>query len=47
MNKANTGIAFYVDDLEKTYTELSSRGIEFTTKPKKTEYGNYAMFKDS
>jgi len=46
LEQGNTGIAFYVDDLEKTFTELSSRGVEFTTKPKKTEYGHYAMFKD-
>jgi predicted enzyme related to lactoylglutathione lyase len=44
--KGNTGIAFYVDDLDKTYMEMSSKGVEFTTKPKKTEWGSYAMFKD-
>jgi predicted enzyme related to lactoylglutathione lyase len=44
--KGNTGIGFYVDDLDKTYMEMSSKGVEFTTKPKKTEWGSYAMFKD-
>jgi predicted enzyme related to lactoylglutathione lyase len=46
LEKGNTGIAFYVDDLDKTYEELSSNGVEFTTKPKKTEWGSYAMFND-
>ena len=44
--KGNTGIAFLVNDLDKTYKELSGNGVEFTTKPKKTEWGTYAMFKD-
>ena len=46
LEKGNTGIAFCVDDLEGTYREMSSKGVEFTTKPKKTEWGTYAMFKD-
>ncbi len=46
IEKGNTGIAFQVDDLDKTYKEMSSKGVEFTTKPKKTEWGTYAMFKD-
>ena len=44
--KGNTGIAFCVDELDKTYREMSAKGVEFTTKPKKTEWGTYAMFKD-
>jgi len=46
LEKDNTGIAFCVDDLDKTYREMSGKGVEFTTKPKKTEWGSYAMFKD-
>ena len=46
LEKGNTGIAFHVDDLDKTYKEMSGKGVEFTTKPKKTEWGSYAMFKD-
>jgi catechol 2,3-dioxygenase-like lactoylglutathione lyase family enzyme len=46
LEQGNTGIAFYVDDLEKTFTELSGKGVEFTAKPKKTEWGSYAMFRD-
>jgi uncharacterized glyoxalase superfamily protein PhnB len=25
---------------------LSGKGVEFTTKPKKTQWGSHAMFKD-
>jgi predicted enzyme related to lactoylglutathione lyase len=46
LEKGNTGIAFCVDDLDRTYREMSGKGVEFTTEPKKTEWGTYAMFKD-
>lgn len=46
LEQGNTGIAFFVDDLDETYREMSGKGVEFTTKPKKTEWGTYAMFKD-
>lgn len=46
LEQGNTGIAFYVDDLDKTYSEMSGKGVEFTTIPKKTEWGSFAMFKD-
>jgi len=46
LEQGNTGIAFYVDDLDKAYNEMKTKGVEFTTKPKKTEWGSYAMFKD-
>jgi lactoylglutathione lyase len=46
LEKGNTGICFHVDDLDKTYKELSSKGVEFTVKPTKEEWGTYAMFKD-
>jgi len=42
----NTGIAFRVNDLDSTYNEFSKKGVEFTVKPKKEEWGTYAMFKD-
>jgi predicted enzyme related to lactoylglutathione lyase len=35
-----------VDDVEKTYRELSERGVEFTQPPKKEEWGTSAIFKD-
>lgn len=46
LEQGNTGIALSVDDLDKAYKEMSDKGVEFTTKPKKTEWGYYAMFKD-
>jgi len=46
LEQGNTGIAFSVDDLDKTYKEMSVKGVEFTAKPTKAEWGTYAMFKD-
>jgi lactoylglutathione lyase len=46
LEKGNTGIAFSVDDLDKTYEEMSGKGVEFTVKPTKEDWGYYAMFKD-
>jgi catechol 2,3-dioxygenase-like lactoylglutathione lyase family enzyme len=46
LEPGNTGIAFRVDDLDETYKELSGRGVEFTRKPTKAEWGTFAMFKD-
>ncbi len=44
--EGNTGILFRVDDLNKTYEELTKKGVEFTKKPKDDGWGPYAMFKD-
>jgi catechol 2,3-dioxygenase-like lactoylglutathione lyase family enzyme len=46
LEQGNTGIAFRVDDLDKSYQEMSAKGVEFTVKPTKEEWGSYAMFKD-
>ena len=46
LEQGNTGIAFRVDDLDKTYKEMTGKGVEFTVKPTKEEWGTYAMFKD-
>jgi catechol 2,3-dioxygenase-like lactoylglutathione lyase family enzyme len=46
LEKGNTGIGFRVDDLDKTYQEMTTKGVEFTAKPTKEEWGSYAMFKD-
>lgn len=35
-----------VDDVEKTYRELSERGVEFVQPPKKEPWGTSAIFKD-
>ncbi len=46
LEQGNTGIAFRVDDLDKAYKEMSEKGVEFTRKPTKKEWGSTAMFKD-
>lgn len=46
LEQGNTGIALSVDDLDKAYEEMSAKGVEFTKKPLKTEWGTFAMFKD-
>jgi predicted enzyme related to lactoylglutathione lyase len=39
-------LSFGVDDVDKTYRELSERGVEFTQPPTKEPWGSYAIFKD-
>ena len=46
LEPGNTGIAFRVNNLDETYSELTKKGVEFTVKPTKEEWGSYAMFKD-
>jgi len=42
-----TGICFAVDDIQKTFEELTSRGVEFTRKPWQEAPGLWlARFKD-
>ena len=36
-----------VDDIETTYNELASRGVEFTGPPQKQPWGTFVMMKDS
>ena len=38
--------SFACDNVEKTYEELSARGVEFVSPPKKEPWGTYAVFKD-
>ena len=38
--------AFACDNVERTYEELSARGVEFTGPPKKEPWGTFATFKD-
>jgi lactoylglutathione lyase len=46
LEKGNTGISFLVDDLDKTYEELSKKGVKFTVKPVDKGWGKFAMMKD-
>jgi predicted enzyme related to lactoylglutathione lyase len=39
-------ISFEVDDVERTYRELSERGVVFEQPPQKEEWGTSAIFKD-
>ncbi|MFL5575155.1 MAG: VOC family protein [Gemmatimonadaceae bacterium] len=39
-------VTFRADDVEKTYEELSARGVEFTGPPRRAEWGTAAIFRD-
>jgi catechol 2,3-dioxygenase-like lactoylglutathione lyase family enzyme len=39
-------MAFTADDVQKTYEELSARGVEFVQPPKTEHWGTSAIFKD-
>jgi len=41
-----SGVSFIADNVEKTYAELSARGVEFTGPPNKADWGTSAIFKD-
>ena len=41
-----SNIAFFTDDMEKTYQTLAARGVEFQQPPKKESWGTSAIFKD-
>jgi predicted enzyme related to lactoylglutathione lyase len=38
--------AFECDDVEKTYEQLTARGVEFKSPPEKQPWGTFAIFKD-
>jgi predicted enzyme related to lactoylglutathione lyase len=44
---AMMNMSYICNDIEKTYEELTSRGVEFEGPPQKQPWGTYAMFKDS
>jgi catechol 2,3-dioxygenase-like lactoylglutathione lyase family enzyme len=39
-------ITFWTDEVEQTVRELESKGVEFVAKPKKSDWGTAAIFKD-
>jgi uncharacterized glyoxalase superfamily protein PhnB len=39
-------VVFVSDDVEKTYNELSARGVEFQQPPVKASWGTSSVFKD-
>ena len=42
-----TGISFDCDDVQKTFEELSAKGVEFAKPPKAESWGVAAIMKDS
>jgi lactoylglutathione lyase len=46
IEKGNTGVVFRVDNLDKAYKELSSKGVKFEKKPIDEGWGPYALMKD-
>lgn len=43
---AMSNVTFMTDDVEKTYQELSARGVEFTRTPESQPWGTFAIFQD-
>jgi len=41
-----SNVTFMSDNVEKTYAEMSARGVEFQRPPKKEQWGTSAMFQD-
>lgn len=41
-----TNVILVCDDMQKTYEELSAKGVEFTAKPERMPWGWWASFKD-
>ncbi len=46
LEPGNTGIAFSSDDVDRTYSELLSKGVEFSKKPGDDGFGKYAVIRD-
>jgi predicted enzyme related to lactoylglutathione lyase len=40
-------MAYLAPDIQKTYEELSAKGVEFVKPPTPQAWGTYALFKDS
>lgn len=41
-----SGISLYCDNIQRTYDELSARGVEFAGPPKKEPWGTFVILKD-
>jgi len=42
-----TGLSFECDDVQKTYDELTAKGVEFAKPPQAQPWGMFAILKDS
>jgi catechol 2,3-dioxygenase-like lactoylglutathione lyase family enzyme len=40
------GFSFWTDNVQKTYEQMSAKGVEFLQTPKKESWGTSAIFKD-
>ena len=40
-------VAFWADDVKKTYEDLKAKGVEFMGEPQTAEWGSSAIFQDS
>jgi predicted enzyme related to lactoylglutathione lyase len=41
------GMSFWTDNVQKTYEEMTSKGVEFLQPPKKESWGTSSIFKDA
>ncbi len=46
LEPGNTGISFTVDNLDKSYKEMTKKGVKFTKAPRDEGWGKYAMIRD-
>ncbi|MDA4128211.1 MAG: VOC family protein [Thaumarchaeota archaeon] len=46
LEPGNTGISFYMDDVAKEAAELEKKGVKFSRKVTKKEWGTSAMIED-
>ncbi len=44
---AFTGVSFVSDNVQKTYEDLTSKGVEFVKPPKTEHWGTSSIFKDA
>src|SRR5262249_52756168 len=42
-----SNVMFYSDDVERSYQELSARGVTFHTKPVQMHFGWWSVFEDN
>ena len=47
LEPGNTGIGFEVDSVDKTYKQLTKKGVKFTKAPNDPGWGKQARFVDS
>ena len=41
-----SNVAFWTDDVERTFSELSEKGVEFVQEPETADWGTSAIFND-